>query len=121
MKKLLVSLGLLALVHGPLWSEPASRVTSLEDHRIIQDTSTKVVYYIESDRRHVAAISADGKLLWCAEVLPVPKNDSEKPDQIDWIANRDKGFLLVAVHVGLGTSATIDKATGSVKFSGHVP
>ena len=30
----------------------------------IQDPVTKVIYYLESDGRHIAAIRPDGKILW---------------------------------------------------------
>ena len=32
--------------------------------QVIQDPVTKVIFYLESDGRHIAAISPDGKLLW---------------------------------------------------------
>jgi len=36
--------------------------------RVLQDPKSKVVYYLESDQRHIAAVSPDGKLLWCRAV-----------------------------------------------------
>ena len=38
--------------------------------QVLQDLKTKIVYYLESDRRHVTAIAPDGKILWCSEVIP---------------------------------------------------
>ena len=35
----------------------------------IQDSRTKVIYYLESDHRHVVAIDPEGKILWCCEVV----------------------------------------------------
>ena len=43
-------------------------VTMLDDHQVVpkvlRDAKTKIIYYLESDGRHVSAISPDGKLLW---------------------------------------------------------
>jgi len=40
-----------------------------------QDPETKVTFYIESDRHHVAAISSDGRLLWVRD----PFRDANVP------------------------------------------
>lgn len=32
--------------------------------KAIQDPATKIIFYLESDGRHISAISPDGKLLW---------------------------------------------------------
>jgi hypothetical protein len=49
--------------------DAAITVTPAQSPQILQDPKTKVVYYLESDRRHVAAISPSGKLLWCRELV----------------------------------------------------
>jgi hypothetical protein len=46
--------------------------------QILQDAKTKVIYYLESDLRHVAAISPDGKLLWCRQIVRTPQNDFQR-------------------------------------------
>ena len=38
--------------------------------QILKDPKTGVVFYLESDRRHVSAIAPDGNLLWCSELVP---------------------------------------------------
>jgi hypothetical protein len=42
---------------------------------IFQDPETKVTFYIESDRHHIAAIAPNGKLLWVRD----PFEDSKMP------------------------------------------
>jgi hypothetical protein len=46
---------------------------------IVQDPETKIIYYLESDLRHIAAISPDGKLLWRCQVTTITP-DREKLD-----------------------------------------
>jgi hypothetical protein len=47
-------------VPAPLREGYPAAITGL----IYQDAATKVIIYVETDGRHVAAISPDGKLLW---------------------------------------------------------
>lgn len=78
MRKHLIALILLALTIGKGW-------TAIDySAMVIQDPKTKVVYYLESDRRHIAAISPAGKLLWCSEVVRIPSKDWKgiKPQRI---------------------------------------
>ena len=74
MKKHLLLFSLLLLTPGALFGDPLEAHVFLSQ-RVIQDPKTKVIYYLESDLRHIAALSPDGKLLWCCEVVP----SSEKP------------------------------------------
>jgi hypothetical protein len=71
MKKHLLLLTLLLLTSRAVFSDPATAVVP-DAQKVIQDPKTKVIYYLESDQRHIAALSPDGKLLWCCEVVPAP-------------------------------------------------
>lgn len=99
------------------------------------DPKTGVIYYVESDLRHVAAISSNGKILWVCEVV----KSSEK--RRDWIASIGLGIpghvyqspsagglkeekgedcIVIEIWVSGFRTATIDKKTGKVQFSGQV-
>src|SRR5471032_2960406 len=69
MRKYFVLLSLLLFTSGAVWGDPRAAVVA-EGQKVIQDPKTKVIYYLESDLRHIAALSPDGKLLWCCEVVP---------------------------------------------------
>jgi hypothetical protein len=75
--------------------------------RAVQDPITKVVYYVESDQRHVAAIDPAGKLLWCCEVIPPAK----KWAFITEIDPKGEFLEVVVWRVGQG-GGKIDKKTG---------
>jgi hypothetical protein len=98
---------LVALLLAPLVTKGSTPVP-----QVLQDSKTKVIYYLESDRRHVSAIDAAGKLLWCCEVFPVPKITYRLPPFIDRI-NWDGDDIAVAVWTGKsGGYGKIDKQTG---------
>ena len=82
----------------------------------VQDSKTKVIYYLESDHRHVAAIDPEGKLLWCCEVL----SEKESKEYHHYVANilliPDKDFISVGIWVGGFTAAWINKKTGAIRF-----
>ena len=69
MKKHFVLPSLLLLMSGAVFGDPQIAVVA-DSQKVIQDPKTKVIYYLESDLRHIAALSPDGKLLWCCEVVP---------------------------------------------------
>ena len=111
MKKHLLLFSLLLLTPGALFGDPLEAHVFLSQ-RVIQDPKTKVIYYLESDLRHIAALSPDGKLLWCCEVFPVPKVTYRQPPFIDRI-NWDGDDISVAVWTGKsGGYGKIDKQTG---------
>ena len=56
---------LLVLLSAPLIARADS-----SGPRVLQDPKTKVIFYLESDECHIAAISPEGKLLWCTQVMP---------------------------------------------------
>lgn len=90
----------------------AANATSLS--RTLQDPETKVVYYLESDMSHLAAISPEGTLLWARETASTkqgemvvgfafgasPRNHNEgcivlrikcpgKDDELVWVRRKD--------------------------------
>jgi len=93
--------------------------------RVIKDPTAKITFYLESDQRHIAAISDDGKLLWCIEVMPAP--DRVRTERfIGWGLAKsgsyppfDKGDGCITVSAFVGTMMTtdIDKKTGKVIFA----
>jgi hypothetical protein len=89
--------------------------------RTIQDAVTKIVYYLESDRHHIAAISPDGMLLWvCAPTRLVWKGDWHIV-QIEFCKRGDgKDYISVEIdESGMG-GGWIDKKTGVFTDSGMV-
>ena len=69
MKKNLLLLGLLLFTSSMVFCDPLTAVV-FNGQKVLQDPKTKVIYYLESDLRHIAALSPDGKLLWCCKVIP---------------------------------------------------
>jgi hypothetical protein len=92
--------------------------------RVLQDPKTKVVYYLESDQCHIAAISPDGKLLWCLQVMP--SNYKERGFKLQGFGfwhpgnfqpmDGSKGEDCIVVFSWVGTMMTtvINKKTGVV-------
>jgi hypothetical protein len=64
MMKYMIALYLLASAADWAFGDQAA-----ENSRVVQDPETKVIYYMESDRHHIVALSPDGKLLWNCEVI----------------------------------------------------
>jgi hypothetical protein len=81
--------------------------------RAVQDPITKVLYYVESDQRHVAALDPAGKLLWCCDVIPPAK----KWFFITSIDPKGEFLEVVVWRVGQG-GGRIDKKTGVYTDSG---
>jgi hypothetical protein len=96
-----------ALSLAPFIAEGGSPVP-----QVLQDSKTKVIYYLESDRRHISAVDVGGKLLWCCEVFPIPKINYRLPPNIDHIS-WDGDEIDVGVWTGKsGGYGKIDKQTG---------
>ena len=100
----------IALLLAPLVAYADSQIPE-RPPQVLQDPKTKVIYYLESDGRHVSAISPDGKLLWCCEVLPTPKNDFQKAFSIGGMSDGgdDIHFGVWRGNSGVGK---INKTTG---------
>jgi hypothetical protein len=69
MARVLVALFLMfTCSYGCKGSQPTFE--NFKHNSIIQNPKTKIDYYVESDRRHVVAISPNGAIVWCCEVIP---------------------------------------------------
>jgi hypothetical protein len=86
----------------------------------VQDLKTKVIYYLESDHRHVAAIDPEGKILWCCEVLSEKESKEYHHYVANILLNADKDFISVGIWVGGFTAAYINKKTGAIRFGREV-
>jgi len=91
--------------------------------RIIQDPKTKIVYYLESDQRHIAAIAPDGKLLWCIEVLPSPDKIKGcrfisfgfwQPGNFPPDTGKGEDCIVYYTFVGTMMTTVINKQTGAM-------
>ena len=110
--KHVLSLGFLLLNAGWAWGSPFEPPTN-SPPQSLQDPTTKVIFYLESDLRHVAALNPDGHVLWCCEVIP------ESLKTISWIREIRFGASdgkNATIHVeiwrmGIG-AAEIDEKTG---------
>lgn len=108
-------LGMFLLMSCTAFGEPPTAVPA-DSKKVIQDPRTKVIYYLESDLRHIAALSPDGKLLWCCGVVP-----ASAPRRVHIISfGFDEDDLVIDVDsnpVGPGYGV-IDKITGHYFFQG---
>ena len=86
----------------------------------LQDSRTKVIYYLESDHRHVAAIDPEGKLLWCCEVLSEKECKEYHHYVANILVNPDKDFISVGIWVVGFRTAWINKKTGAIRYGYEV-
>lgn len=117
MKKHLLSLGLLFLTSGAVFGDRLTAVVA-NSQRVIQDPKTKVIYYLESDLRHIAALSPDGKLLWCCEVIPA--SALRRVHILSFgFHDKDATFIDVTSNPAGIAYGIIDKASGVYAFQGE--
>ena len=69
MKPLLILFSLVVMASNTALSD-VPNVVAIDSQKVVLDPKTKVLFYLESDLRHIAALSPDGKLLWCCELIP---------------------------------------------------
>lgn len=127
--KIYLLITLLVLTASISWGDDADFSEWGVSHvpQILKDPKTGVIFYLESDRRHISAIAPDGKLLWCREVVPPPdKNrkgsrdlgiyDIQFDDPNDQGESPDKGDDYLRVNIFgesyAGKSGNINKKTG---------
>ncbi|MCE0499442.1 MAG: hypothetical protein LV481_15990 [Methylacidiphilales bacterium] len=106
MRKYLSSLSLLLLTSTVVFSDGPVATQNSSASRTLQDPKTKIIYYLESDQRHIAAISPKGKLLWCFEF---PGNQHL---HINSFELQSGGIVVDGGVVG----ATLDAKTGAIMF-----
>jgi hypothetical protein len=71
---------------------------------VVQDPKTKVIFYLESDQHHIAAINPQGKLLWFKAIYPSKISGLKlTPSSIDVDLDAGKG------------GASLDKKTGEIE------
>ncbi|HEV3272947.1 MAG TPA: hypothetical protein VGZ93_12265 [Candidatus Methylacidiphilales bacterium] len=116
MKKHLIVLSLLFLTSGAVFGGTLTAVVA-DSQKVIQDPKTKVIYYLESDLRHIAALSPDGKLIWCCEVFPASAPTLVHIDSFRF-DETDRRVISVGSNNGLGAWGVIDKKTGVYTFKG---
>jgi len=78
----------------------------------IQDPTTRIIYYLESDRRHVSAIDPNGKILWCGEIVSEAWRAHSYVQEISFDKSGKK--IRFMLWVGGWTDGTIEKATGKI-------
>jgi hypothetical protein len=116
MKAHLVLLSLLLLTSGAVFGDALTAVVS-DSKKVIQDPKTRVTYYLESDLRHIAAISSDGKLLWCCEVIPATMEPRVHILDFGFSSKKENMIFVVSNNIG-PTYGNIDKKSGVYTFWG---
>jgi hypothetical protein len=117
--KVLISLFLFGILTSKaVFGDTPAAVPPERPLQVIQDPKTKVIYYLESDRCHVAAINPDGRLLWCSEVASSKKGEHIKSFGFDRTRNgQDEIFISIGrsgwISAELGT---VNKKTGAFEL-----
>jgi hypothetical protein len=95
---LLIILSTLCLGAAQQRTYTAKYLTDFPGPQVYKDTVTGALLYVESDGRHVAAISRDGKLLWSRDPFKDAHLEfyrTEKP-QIVYIGKASKAGIAAA-------------------------
>jgi len=116
MKMPFVLLSLLFLTLSMAFGKAPSAVGP-DAKRVIQDPITKVIYYLESDLRHIAALSPDGKLLWSCEVIPSTMERRVRILNFSFNSKNENTIFVLSNNVG-PTYGNIDKKSGVYTFWG---
>jgi hypothetical protein len=103
-------LGVLALTSTASFAFTLPPIPTNLPPLVIQDSKTKITYYLESDRRHVSAIDPDGKLLWFCEVVPDIVKSRVYIESLDF--DKDENKIYVSIWMTGQGGGTIDKKTG---------
>jgi hypothetical protein len=82
------------------WPEPFA----LHQPYLLNDPRTGLMLYVESDGRHVAAITREGRILWQRNLFDDPKLESEIPPPPDFPGeppfSDEKGIQWVRSYLG---------------------
>jgi hypothetical protein len=89
---------------------------------VYQDPETKIIIYVETDGRHVAAISTDGRLLWRKDPFVDAKMEPYREARptiaaIGPASSVDVGQF--AVHFTSSQKGVMSLATGQFRFMGQ--
>jgi len=86
---------------------------------VYEDAATQTLFYVETDRRHVAAVR-HGKLLWARDMCTVTGRGQDNPGTIDFIGaipnDRPPGY--VAIGFNSGDFGRFRKIDGGFVFEG---
>jgi hypothetical protein len=86
---------------------------------VYEDAASHTLYYVETDRCHVAAVHA-GKVLWVRDMCAVKGRDDENPGRIDSIGaipnNISPGY--VGIGFNSGDFGRFRKSDGAFVFEG---
>jgi hypothetical protein len=115
-RKYLFWLGLLFLMSVAVRADTSADV--MQGQRAIQDPKTKVIYYLESDLRHIVALSVDGKLLWCCDA--VPARSPARAHVLEFALPKSDAAAIGVSEVLYGPAwGEIDRKTGTYLFKGE--
>jgi len=86
---------------------------------VYEDAATQTLFYVETDRHHVAAVR-HGKVLWVRDMCAVQGRDEDSPGTVDFIGpirnNQPPGY--VAIGFNSGDFGRFSKSDGSFVFEG---
>ncbi len=119
----MLPLSLLLLTAGGALGDVPPEAPSNGLSRVIRDPKTKVVYYVESDLCHVAAVSPEGIVLWSCEVIRPPAAKNYYVSSISFPTKRDRHYVQEDVidvcYIGPGVGfGFINRKTGMYTFIG---
>jgi len=87
-----------------------------------KDASTGIIFYVESDGRHISAISKDGKILWHRDPFVDSKLEAYrvKHPVIVWIGEMDRnGNKQLEITFNSSQFGSLDRSTGDFTFLGQ--
>lgn len=101
-----------------------------EHERVIyKDATTGIIFYVESDGRHVAAIAKGGKLLWVRDPFvdahlkpyrtPLPIIDYVGPAKTGYEKIIDKGAKFIEIHFNSSQFGILDVKDGHFRPLGQ--
>jgi len=119
--------GLLFLMPVAVWGDVV--VAAVEDpQQVIRDrktrfvhcldSKTRIMYYLESDLRHVAALTPNGGMLWRCDAVP-PASPAGAHVISLALSKSDKSVIEVGEILAGPACGEIDKKTGHYLFKGE--
>jgi hypothetical protein len=106
--------------------------SSMTGPLVVKDMQTGTLFYVESDRRHVSAIDAEGKVLWCRDPFREPGIQPYRFKEPVIVYIGDAGWRAAGVeaaqagegpYLGLGFNSSqfgiLNTKTGEFTFQGR--
>ena len=96
-------------------------LVSFPGAQVYKDPKSEMLLYVETDGRHVAAISHDGKLVWNRDPFTdahLPLYRTEKP-QIVYVGQASKADGFVAISFNNSQFGLLRISNGDFKFLGQ--